>query len=141
MWFLSPTISGGTSWCIIPFLVLGIKIPVPEPVAPHVANLVTEFAVKVLIVAIPLVGAFALSGVVGEVDATAVAVLVPLDSGLESCGGRAISISIPIGIGIGCASRCWSRGVSELSDFIGEGCKRFLVLVEVRGLGHLGRDN
>ena len=139
MWLLSPTTSGGTSRCIIPFLVLGIKIPVPEPVAPHVANLVAEFAVKVVFVAIPLVGSLAISGVVGEVDATAVAVLVPLDSGLESCGGRAISISI--GIGIGCASRCWSRGVSELSDFIGEGCKRFLVLVEVRGLGHISRDN
>jgi hypothetical protein len=137
--FLSPTTSGGTSWGIVPFLVPGIKISVPEPVPTHVANLVAEFAVKVVVVAIPLVGSLTISGVVGEVDATAVAVLVPLDSGLESCGGRAISISI--GIGIGCASRCWSRGVSELSDFIGEGCNRFLVLVEVRGLGHIGRDN
>jgi hypothetical protein len=84
MWLLSPTTSGGTSRGIIPFLVLGIKIPVPEPVPTHIANLVNEFAVKVVVVAIPLVGALAISGVVGEVDAAAVAVLVPLDSGLGS---------------------------------------------------------
>ena len=92
--------------------------------------------------AIPFVVALAISGVMSEVDATAVAVLVPLDSGLESCGGRAISIPIGISIGIGGASGCWSDWwvVAELSDFIGEGCNRFLVLL-VRGLGYIGRDN
>jgi hypothetical protein len=141
MLLLSPTTSGGTRWGIIPFLVRRIKPPVPEPVAAHIAYLVSEFAVKVGIVAIPLVGALALSGVVSEVDSTAVAVLVPLDSGLGSRGGSTISIgTISTGIGIGCASGC-RRVVSELSDFIGEGCNRFLVLVEVRGLGHIGRDN
>jgi hypothetical protein len=139
MLLLSPTTSGGTRWGIIPFLVRRIKPPVPEPVAAHIAYLVSEFAVKVGIVAIPLVGALALSGVVSEVDSTAVAVLVPLDSGLGSRGGSTISIGT-ISTGIGCASGC-RRVVSELSDFIGEGCNRFLVLVEVRCLGHIGRDN